>query len=298
MNSTTLILSKHGNLGIRTAEKLTEIGQSGTLLAPSFSPENMGLPTGWAHLRGSRFEVETLSAISESIHNALVVLSMHLSPDEDDLRLVSCLGDAVATQGGTLVIAREDLFDSSGFDPTSVARKSALIRRSEEMIRDLSLTRGFQAAFVNLPHIYGPGVTRGPLQEQFRASTAGEPCSWPGKPNEAPRLIHVRDACNALSLAFQSAARGGVSFHVEGEPEITMAGLAGMVGDFTGNRSRVTWPDVTFFETLLGTYSEDNPGRPSKEKSSGGTRLKSEFGKRIPLGEGLRETLISFSNPG
>ena len=81
---------------------------------------------------------------------------------------------------------------------------------------------------------------------------------------------------------------------VSGAPEITMGGLSGLVAEMTGGISKVSWPDVGFFETLKGTYRK--PARPRAiGKILPGTEISEELGNRTTLGEGLRETLLSIS---
>ena len=162
------------------------------------------------------------------------------------------------------------------------------------MLSERSLRANFKLAMLSLPHVYGPGMEQKGLQERLAAAARGNPYTWPGKPNEEPWLMHMKDAATAIAASFHRARKGGERLWVSGDPEITMGTLSELIAEMTGGISKVSWPDVGFFETLRGTYRK--PARPRAiGKVLPGTEISEELVNRTNLGEGLRETLLSIS---
>ena len=98
-----------------------------------------------------------------------------------------------------------------------------------------------------------------------------------------------------MVAAFQEATRGGDRLWVSGEPEVTMESLAQLVAEITGGRSRVSWPGVSFLESLRGKYKKGGKGVRPFGHIPPGLEFAPRVGPRTPLGEGLRDTLLTLS---
>jgi len=294
-NKTTLLMTPTARMGRLIAEGLSKLEEGGLLLAPRDPDIRAQLPEGWAHLQGDSFDPETLLTNVRTADHVVLLLKGGEGGDPAEMSLLSNIADTLEKTQGTLVIGREMPMKVPLPDQIGNQRQGALIRKAEDMLLDRSLTGGFQLALVAIPHIYGPGTPPEGLQERLSAAASGSPYTWPGKPDQEPQLIHIEDAAKDLVAAFKQAVRGGERLWVSGAPEVTMSSLAQLVSEITGGRSRVSWPDVTFLESLRGKYNHSTGRARPFARIPPGRELTPQSGQRKPLGEGLRETLLSLS---
>jgi len=292
---TTLLITNSGRFGQETARALRKRNVCGLIMAPPVSNSgevHENPPEGWAHLKGDMFEVETMLATARAAHHIIFVGSHGDGDHFEEMELISSLADTLEESNGNFLLVREQSFELK--DEASSHRESTMLKRIEEMLSDRSLRTNFNLAILSLPHIYGPGLEARGLQQRLISAAEGQPYTWPGKPIEEPQIMHVNDGATAIAAAFQRARRGGERLWVSGDAEVTMKSLADMVAEMTGGLSKVSWPNVSFLETLKGTYR-----KPSRPRAIGkilpGTEISEEINARKPLGEGLRETLLAIS---